>query len=48
MGSWLKYDIEQKLTELPDVGEVFVELVFDPPWSPEHMSEAARLELGMG
>jgi metal-sulfur cluster biosynthetic enzyme len=24
-----------------------VELVFDPPWSPEKMSEAARLQTGM-
>jgi FeS assembly SUF system protein len=29
------------------VQEVEVELVWDPPWSPERMSEAARLELGM-
>lgn len=30
-----------------EVEDVEVELVWDPPWSPELMSEAARLELGM-
>ena len=29
------------------VSDVAVELVWDPPWSPERMSESARLELGM-
>lgn len=29
------------------VGEVQVELVWDPPWGPEHMSDEARLQLGM-
>ncbi|MGH6912110.1 MAG: SUF system Fe-S cluster assembly protein [Geminicoccales bacterium] len=29
------------------VSEVRVDLVFDPPWDPSRMSEAARLELGM-
>ena len=30
----------------PDLGEMTIELVWDPPWSPEMMSEAAKLELG--
>ena len=29
------------------VGEVVVDLVWEPPWGPEVMSEAARLELGI-
>ncbi len=29
------------------VGEVRVELVWDPPWSPEQMSDEAKLQLGM-
>ena len=33
--------------EQQGVTGVELELVWDPPWSPERMSEAARLELGM-
>lgn len=46
MGNVLKADVENKLARLPDVKEVHVEIVLDPPWSPERMSEAARLQLG--
>jgi probable FeS assembly SUF system protein SufT len=46
MGNVLKSDVENKLTNIPTVKEVNVELVFDPPWGPERMSEAARLQLG--
>jgi len=47
MGDVLKSDIERKLTALPTVKEVHVEIVFDPPWSPLLMSEATRLQLGL-
>ena len=40
-------EVEYKTRSLDGVGEVTVEVVWDPPWSPEHMSEAARLELGI-
>jgi probable FeS assembly SUF system protein SufT len=46
MGNVLKSDVESKLAGLPTVKEVNVELVFDPPWGPTRMSEAARLQLG--
>ncbi len=46
MGNVLKSDVEGKLKSLPTVKEVNVELVFDPPWGPDRMSEAARLQLG--
>ncbi|MGH9737971.1 MAG: putative Fe-S cluster assembly protein SufT [Candidatus Acidiferrales bacterium] len=46
MGNVLKADVESKLADLPTVKEVNVELVFDPPWGPARMSEAARLQLG--
>lgn len=46
MGNVLKADVENKLARLPDVKEVNVEIVFDPPWSPALMSEAAKLQLG--
>ena len=46
MGNVLKVDVESKLARLPDVKQVNVEIVFDPPWSPALMSEAAKLQLG--
>ncbi|HEV3481476.1 MAG TPA: putative Fe-S cluster assembly protein SufT, partial [Candidatus Acidoferrales bacterium] len=46
MGNVLKADVENKLAHLPDVKEVHVEIVFDPPWNPSLMSEAAKLQLG--
>lgn len=47
MSNVLKADVEAKLKRLPEVSEVKVDVVFDPPWSPARMSEAARLQLGM-
>ena len=46
MGNVLKADVENKLAQLPGVKEVHVEIVFDPPWGPARMSEAAKLQLG--
>ena len=40
-------EVEYKTKSIEGVGEVTVDVVWDPPWTPEHMSEAARLELGM-
>lgn len=47
MGEILVEDVRGKLEMIPTVSEVDVELVFDPPWSREMMSEVARLETGM-
>jgi probable FeS assembly SUF system protein SufT len=46
MGNVLKADVESKLARLPEVREVNVQVVFDPPWNPGLMSEAAKLQLG--
>ncbi|HKW18950.1 MAG TPA: putative Fe-S cluster assembly protein SufT [Terriglobales bacterium] len=46
MGNILKADVESRLSRLPSVKEVHVEVVFDPPWDMSRMSEAARLQLG--
>jgi probable FeS assembly SUF system protein SufT len=46
MGNVLKADVEAKLSRLPSVKAVHVEVVLDPPWSPARMSEAAKLQLG--
>jgi len=47
MADVLKSDIMRKLSGLPSVKEVDVEVVFDPPWHPGKMSEGARLQLGL-
>lgn len=39
--------VECAVRELAEVTEVCVELVWDPPWNKSHMTEAARLTLGM-
>jgi metal-sulfur cluster biosynthetic enzyme len=46
MGNVLKADVEGRISRLPSVKEVHVEVVFDPPWDMSRMSEAARLQLG--
>jgi len=40
-------EVESKARGVPGVTSVALDLVWDPPWTPEMMSEAARLELGM-
>ena len=39
--------VEAVVRQVPGVTAATVELVFDPPWSRQRMSEAARLELGL-
>lgn len=46
MSDILKTDAHNKVAMLPAVSEVNVEVVFDPPWTPERMSDAAKLKLG--
>ncbi len=40
-------EVKRKLEAIPEVPAVAVELVWDPPWTRERLSEEARLELGM-
>ncbi|MGR9091514.1 MAG: putative Fe-S cluster assembly protein SufT [Gammaproteobacteria bacterium] len=47
MGPFLVDDVVHKLRQIPNVTDVHVELVFDPIWNPEMMSEAARLQTGL-
>ena len=47
MGPVLQYDAEAAVKSLPGVDKVHVEVVFDPPWGREMMSEVAKLQLGM-
>ncbi|HYG98791.1 MAG TPA: putative Fe-S cluster assembly protein SufT [Terriglobales bacterium] len=46
MSDILKTDAHNKVAMLPTVSEVNVDIVFDPPWTPDRMSEAAKLKLG--
>jgi probable FeS assembly SUF system protein SufT len=47
MGETLVGDVREKLEYIPTISDVDVELVFDPPWNRDMMSEAAKLETGM-
>lgn len=47
MADVLVADIQERIEMMPRVVSVKVELVLDPPWSMEMMSEAARLEAGL-
>lgn len=40
-------EVELRAASVPGIRDAEVELVWDPPWSPEKMSDEARLELGM-
>jgi probable FeS assembly SUF system protein SufT len=46
MGDWLAHDIRRKVESVPGVKEADVQVVFDPPWHHDMMSDAAKLELG--
>ena len=39
-------EVEDRVGSVPGIRSVSVELVWDPPWTPDRMSEAAKLELG--
>jgi probable FeS assembly SUF system protein SufT len=47
MGDVLKQDMERKLLGVPGIQAAQVEVVLDPAWSQEMMSDAARLQLGL-
>lgn len=47
MGPVIANDVKEKIEALPDVAEADVEVVFDPPWNQNMMSEVAKLELGL-
>lgn len=47
MGSILVSDVKEKVLSINSIKEVEVIMVFDPPWTTDRMSEAAKLELGL-
>jgi len=47
MGEALGNEVAEKVLALGGVGEVTVDLVFDPPWDRSRMSDVALLSLGL-
>lgn len=47
MGPVLVSDVEYRVAKVPNVNQVNVELVFDPPWHKDMMTEEAQLEAGL-
>ena len=43
----LPREVEVKVRAVPGVSSVKLDLVWDPPWTPDRMSEAARLQLNL-
>jgi len=46
MGQYMADDIKSKLEQIKNVQKVTVEVVFDPPWQPEMMTDEGRQKLG--
>ena len=47
-GQMIQEDIERVVREIPGVEDVESELTFEPPWTPDKMSEDAKFILGFG
>lgn len=45
-GAMIQEDIDRVVRELPGVEDVESELTFEPPWTPDRMSEDAKFILG--
>ena len=48
VGPMIQENVDQVVRALPGVEDVDVELTWDPPWSPEKMSDDAKFILGFG
>jgi len=48
VGPMIQEEIDRVVREVPGVEDVEAELTFDPPWTPELMSEDAKFILGFG
>ena len=47
-GAMIQEDIDRITRSVPGVGEVETELTFEPPWTPDRMSDDAKFILGFG
>ena len=45
-GPYLIHGVKQSLLPLRDVNDVEIDIVWDPPWGPDRMTEEGKLELG--
>lgn len=43
----IQKEIEDRVLEIPEINDVKIELVFDPPWSVDKMTEEAKIQLGL-
>jgi FeS assembly SUF system protein len=43
----LPVEVQRRVAEIPEVADAKVDVVWDPPWDKDRMSEAAKLQLGM-
>ncbi|NJE08550.1 metal-sulfur cluster assembly factor [Thermococcus sp. M39] len=44
---WLLKAVEEKILEIPGVKDAEIELTFDPPWTPDRISEEYKKKLGL-
>ena len=47
MGQYMMDDMKMKLATIKNIGNVEIELTFDPPWNPEMMTEEGKVKLGL-
>ena len=47
MGPYIAQQAEWRIAEIDDVDDVEVDIVFEPPWNPEMISEEGKKELGI-
>ena len=47
MGPAIIADVERSVSQVPGVDGIEVDLVFDPPWNNDMLSDEAKLELGL-
>lgn len=45
--SQIQKEIEDRIMEIPEINEVKIELVFDPPWTVDKMSDETKIQLGL-
>ncbi len=47
-GPMIQEDMDRAVREIPGVEDVEIELTWEPPWTPERMSDDAKFILGFG
>ena len=47
MGPYIAQQAEWRVAEIEGVDDVNVELVYDPPWTPDMISDEGKMELGL-